>query len=277
MKIFDTHTHYLDPAYDGDRIDVLKQIYESGVTSIVLISAEMGDHEEISSFVREYNNKNLIKKEFPDMYYTVGIHPDEIPLFTPDSKEGSVLLNSFAEMTSDKYCIGIGEIGLDYYGPQKDDTVKERQKAWFSAQVELAGKCNLPIVIHSRNAAFDTHQILQDYTSILDKIGGILHCYSYDGEMAKLFLKLNLYFGIGGVVTFSNGKKLKSALAEVIPYERVVTETDCPYLSPTPFRGKRNDSSNLKFIIETLNEIYGQNIEDELYQNALKVYKKVPR
>lgn len=277
MKIFDTHTHYIDPVYDEDRNEVLRNIYESGVENIVIISAQMGDPEEISLFVKEYNTKNLTKKEFPNMYYTVGIHPDEIPTYDPDSKEGSVLLNSFAEMTGDKYCIGIGEIGLDYYGPQKGDDIKEAQKKWFDAQIELAGKVNLPIVIHSRNAAYDTHKTLQEHNSVLSKIGGILHCYSYDSEMAKLFSKLNLYFGIGGVVTFTNGKKLRAALSEVIPYEKIVTETDCPYLSPMPYRGKRNDSSNLKFVIETLNEIYGKNIENDLYENALKIYKKVAR
>ena len=277
MKIFDTHTHYLDSAYDEDRDDVLKKIYKAGVEKVCMISAEIGDAQEIKDFVHEYNNKNLSKKEYPDFYYTVGIHPDEVPAFLPDSIEGSVILNSFEEQASDKYCIGIGEIGLDYYGPQKDDTVKACQKEWFRAQMELAGRCRLPIVVHSREAASDTHEMLKGASDILNDTSGILHCYSYDSEMARLFMKFPIYFGIGGVVTFSNGKKLKAALSDVIPYERVVTETDCPYLSPTPFRGKRNDSSNLQFIIETLNDIYGSNIENSLYENAHNIYKKVQK
>ncbi len=275
MKIFDTHTHYLDSAYNEDRDDVLKKIYKAGVEKVCIISAEIGDMQEIAGFVHEYNNKNLSKKEYPDFYYTIGIHPDEIPPFLPDSIEGSVILNSFAECSLDKFCIGIGEIGLDYYGPQKDEMVKAHQKEWFRAQLDLAGKCKLPIVIHSRNAAFDTHEMMKDAINILNDTSAILHCYSYDSEMAKLFMKLPVFFGIGGVVTFSNGKKLRSALTDVISKDRVVTETDCPYLSPTPFRGKRNDSSNLQFVIETLNEIYGKNIENDLYENAHKIYKKV--
>ena len=277
MKIFDTHTHYLDPAFDLDRDEVLKKIYKAGVEKVCIISAEMGDARENKDFVSDYNTKNLSKKEYPDFYYTVGIHPDEVPNFLPDSLEGSVILNSFEEFASDKHCIGIGEIGLDYYGPQKDETTKAIQKEWFNAQIELAGRCRLPIVIHSREAASDTLNMLSGKSNIIDEISGILHCYSYDSEMAKLFMKMPLYFGIGGVVTFSNGKKLKSALSDVIPYEKVVTETDCPYLSPAPFRGKRNDSSNLQFVIETLCEIYGKNIEEDLYNNAHKIYKKVQK
>ena len=170
MKVFDTHTHYLDTAYDEDRDDVLKKIYQSGVDKVCVISAEMGDAQEIQAFVHEYNNKNQSKKEYPDFYYTIGIHPDEIPPFLPDSVEGSVILNSFFEQSSDKYCIGIGEIGLDYYGPQKDETHKALQKEWFLAQINLAGRCRLPIVIHSRNAASDTHDMLNSANNIIKDI-----------------------------------------------------------------------------------------------------------
>ena len=275
MKIFDTHTHYLDTAYDEDRDDVLRKIYFAGVEKLCMISAEISDYKTIPEFVYEYNSKNKLKKEYPDFYFSIGIHPDEIPPFSPESEEGKKLLGNFKDLTKNDSCVAIGEIGLDYFGDGKDGATKEKQKQWFLAQIELAVQCNLPVVIHSRDAANDTWNLLSNAKSSIDKIGGIMHCYSYDKEMAKLFMTLNMFFGIGGVATFSNAKKLKEALQCTIPIERVVVETDCPYLTPCPYRGTRNDSSRLELVINALNDIYGKNVEQIVYSNAIKVYRKV--
>lgn len=275
MKIFDTHTHYLDSAYDEDRDDILKKIYSAGVEKVCMISAEISDYKTIPSFVLEYNSKNKLKKEYPDFYFSVGIHPDEIPPFAPESEDGKKLLETFKNIAKNDSCVAIGEIGLDYFGDGKDESTKDKQKQWFLAQIELATQCNLPIVIHSRDAANDTWNLLSSIKSSIDRIGGIMHCYSYDKEMAKLFMTLNIFFGIGGVVTFSNAKKLKEALQLTIPIERVVIETDCPYLTPSPYRGTRNDSSRLEFVINALNSIYCKNVEEIVYANAIKVYQKV--
>ena len=166
--------------------------------------------------------------------------------------------------------VAIGEIGLDYYWPEPDKAI---QKKWFIRQLSLATQTGLPVIIHSRDAAQDTLAILKDWQQ--DKTAGVIHCFSYTKEMAREYLAMDYYFGIGGVLTFKNGKKLVEA-AEYIPMDRILLETDCPYLAPEPYRGKRNQSGYIDYVAQRLSEIKGITKEEVLakaMQNAKDFYR----
>lgn len=197
------------------------------------------------------------------MHAAVGIHPDHV---------GSLNEETFARMkelfTRDKV-IAVGEIGLDYYW---DHESHDLQKNWFIRQLELAKELDLPVLIHSRDAAADTMEIMREYAAGLD---GVIHCYSYSREMAQEYVKMGFYIGVGGVVTFKNGRKLKETVAD-IPLEAIVLETDCPYLAPEPYRGKRNNSSYIRYVAEEIARIKGVTYEEVVAQteeNARKMYR----
>ena len=165
----------------------------------------------------------------------------------------------------------IGEIGLDYYWDEPD---RDIQKKWFRRQIELARDVNLPLIIHSRDAAADTYDILA--AGKAEEVGGIMHCYSYSSQMADKFIDLGFYIGVGGVVTFKNGKKLREVV-EHVPLDRIVVETDSPYMAPVPNRGKRNSSEYLPYIIEAIAGIKGlppEEVETVTYNNAVKLFGK---
>ena len=164
----------------------------------------------------------------------------------------------------------MGEIGLDYYWPGPDH---ETQKKWFLRQLDLAREIKKPVIIHSREAAKDTVDLMTEAHA--EEIGGVIHCYSYTKETAKTFLDMGFYFGIGGVLTFKNAKKLKEAV-EYIPMDRIVFETDCPYLAPEPNRGKRNSSLNIPYVIATMAQIKGiteEEVRKAAWDNSLKLYR----
>ena len=166
--------------------------------------------------------------------------------------------------------MAIGEIGLDYYW---DEPEREIQKKWFEAQIELAREVNLPMIIHSRDAAKDTLDIMKAHKS--EEIGGVIHCFSYGNEIARDFLDIGFYLGVGGVVTFNNAKKLKEVV-EFTPIDRILIETDCPYLSPVPNRGKRNSSLNLSYVVEEIAKIKGLDYDEVVAiteNNAKTMYK----
>lgn len=279
MRIFDTHAHYNDNRYKDDLYDVLDKCKANDVVKIVNISADINDSKNLKDFTSSLNNRY---KEI-EFYYTIGIHPDEIDIFDiyDDTNNLSLidLSDKYRELCSlvkeskiDKRLVAIGEIGLDYYGDNKKE-IKTRlsQKLWFINQLKLAKENNLPVVIHSRDALEDTYDILKNH---LDYNIGVLHCYSYNKEYLKKFLDLGLYIGIGGVLTFKNGIKLKE-VADICPLDRIVLETDSPYLAPTPHRGERNDSSYIKFVLDELSII--KNIDKEelaniCYNNSIKLY-----
>jgi TatD DNase family protein len=170
--------------------------------------------------------------------------------------------------------VAIGEIGLDYYWV-KDEEGRAKQREWFEKQLKLAKEVKLPVIIHSRDAAEDTFNTIKRYNTQSDK--GIVHCYSYSKELALEYVKMGWYIGVGGVVTFKNGKKLVQTV-EAIPIESIVIETDCPYMAPEPFRGQRNSSEYLKYVVEKIADIKGmspEEVEKITYQNALNIYKKV--
>ena len=207
-----------------------------------------------------------LASKYEHIYAAVGIHPDDYERLDKNQEFLDWLRN---EALNNKKVVAIGEIGLDYY---YDEPERELQKKWFARQLELANEVNKPVIIHSRDACADTIDILKNGHA--QDIGGIIHCYSYSKETVKTFYDMNFYFGIGGVLTFKNARKLVEA-AEVIPLDRIVLETDCPYLAPVPNRGKRNDSSNIQYVIEKLADIKGvtkEEIARVTYENACRVY-----
>ena len=168
--------------------------------------------------------------------------------------------------------VAVGEIGLDYYW---DNESHEVQRKWFVRQLELAKELNLPVVIHSRDAAADTMYVMENYAKDLE---GVIHCYSYSKEMAEEYVRMGFYIGIGGVVTFKNSKKMKEVVGAV-PLERILLETDCPYLAPEPFRGKRNQSSYLLYVAEQIAELKGISAEEVIAtteENARRMYRLDP-
>ena len=198
------------------------------------------------------------------MYGAAGIHPSDSG---PLNEENFRIVT---EALKHPRMVAVGEIGLDYYW---DTPAREIQKKWFERQLELAREVGTPVSIHSRDAAQDTLEIMKAHHC--EEIGGVIHCFSYGTEMAREYLNRGFFLGIGGVVTYKNGKKLKEVVAYA-PMDRLVLETDCPYLSPVPFRGKRNTSANLSYVVETLAEIKGLTVEEVIRQtecNARALYR----
>ena len=240
--IFDTHAHYDDEAFDEDREELLWKMKEQGVEFIVNVGASIASTKKTIELVQRY----------PFLYGAVGIHPSE----TEELKEEDMLWLKKASVQKD--IVAIGEIGLDYYWPEPD---REIQKKWFIRQLALASEVKLPVIIHSRDAAEDTLEILKEWDK--DKTGGVIHCFSYSKEIAREYLSMGYYFGIGGVLTFKNARKLVEAV-EIIPMEKILLETDCPYLSPEPYRGKRNQSGYIDFVAEKLAKLKGITKEEVL-------------
>lgn len=251
--IFDTHAHYDDEVFDKDRDELLKSMNRDGVDFIVNVGASMDSTRKALELADKY----------PFLYAAVGIHPSETGELT---REDIVWLK---EKAAKPKVVAIGEIGLDYYWPDPDKAI---QKKWFEEQLQLAGETRLPIIVHSRDAAQDTLKILKGWQKDLTK--GVIHCFSYPKEIAREYLNMDYYFGIGGVLTFKNAKKLIEAV-EYIPMNRILLETDCPYLAPEPYRGKRNQSTYLDLVAERLSEIKKISKEEictQTMQNAKDFY-----
>ena len=249
MKLVDTHCHIDSDRYNEDRDRILKDI-EENLEFAVNIGYDLESSKRSVELADKYNF----------MYAVVGIHPTDIKGY--DDK----LENSLEELAKNPKVVAIGEMGLDYHW-MKDE--KEEQKKIFRRQLELARRIGKPVVIHTREATADTIEILKEYSDIK----GILHCYPGSYESA-LQLMDNYYFGIGGVVTFKNSKKTVEAVSK-IPLERLVIETDAPYLTPTPFRGKRNHPIYVEYIAQKIAEIKGISYEEVVKvttENAKKVY-----
>lgn len=251
--IFDTHSHYDDEAFDADRDELLSGMQEKGIGWLVNVGADMESSRKAVALAEKY--------EF--VYASLGVHPSETADLTEADMEW-IRANS-----SHKKVVAIGETGLDYHWPEPSP---DWQKQWFERQLALAKEVKLPVIIHSRDAAAETMQILTE-TKAYD-CGGVIHCYSYSPEMAKEYVRMGFYIGVGGVVTFKNAKKLKRTVEE-IPLERIVLETDCPYMAPEPCRGARNDSSMLRYVAEKIAGLKGITPEEVIRittQNAAKLY-----
>ncbi|SEP62787.1 TatD DNase family protein [Lachnospiraceae bacterium NE2001] len=276
MQIFDTHAHYDDRAFDEDRNAIL----EGGLFEKQYLGFETADENEVEKEYIVTNVANIgcsikssvvsadMAKKYDYMYAVVGVIPHHVADMTEDDIE---TLRTLAR--ENEKVVAIGEIGLDYY---YEEPSHELQHRWFVRQMELAKELGLPIVIHSRDAAQDTVELMKQAHA--EEIGGVVHCYSYSEEMSREFLKMGFFFGIGGVVTFKNSKKLKRAV-ESIPLDRIVLETDSPYLTPSPNRGKRNDSRYLPYVIHEIARLKGltpEEVAETTYQNALRLYNLKP-
>ena len=230
--IFDTHAHYDDEQFNEDRVELLNSMEEQGVGTIINVSATYNSCRKVIALAKEY----------PFVYAAVGIHPDEV---------GSLNEETFAQMKElfkEEKVVAVGEIGLDYYW---DNEPREVQKKWFIRQLELARELDLPVLIHSREAAADTMEIMKEHAKGLS---GVIHCYSYSKEMAQEYIKMGFYIGVGGVVL----------------------ETDCPYMAPEPNRGKRNNSAYIRYVAEKIAELKGITYEEVVEQtekNAREMYR----
>lgn len=254
--IFETHAHYDDEAFAQDRDLLLRELPEKGIARVV----------NIGSSLESCRRTLELAERYPYVYAAVGIHPSDTKALDEES------FAWLGQQCSHPKCVAVGEIGLDYYW---DEPERETQQIWFRRQIALAKESGLPLVIHSRDAAQDTIRIMQEEAAA--KAGGVVHCFSYTKETARIFLDMGFYIGIGGVVTFKNGKKLKEAVAE-IPLERIVLETDSPYLAPEPNRGKRNSSLNLPYIVKQIaavKNVTPERVEAVTYENALRLYPKI--
>lgn len=252
--IFDTHAHYDDGAFDEDREQLLAELAAHGIARVVNIGSDFEANEKTLALVQKYD---FMKAAF-------GIHPE----FADKLKEEN--FKRVEELCRMDACVAVGEIGLDCYWPEPDVSV---QKVWFERQMDLAKRIGKPIVVHSREAAASTYDMMKAVNA--RDIGGVIHCFSYSKEMAKEFLDMGFFIGIGGVLTFKNSKKLKEVVAYV-PMEHIVLETDCPYLAPAPFRGKRNSSLLLPYVVEAISEIKGisaQEVEHITWDNAHRLYR----
>ena len=251
--MIDTHAHYDDEQFDTDREELLKRIHDSGIDLIVNASSTIESWEKIQKLTEEY----------PFVRGAVGVHPDEVGALTEEHMDRMKRL-----LELDKI-VAVGEIGLDYYWDHESHGM---QKKWFVRQLELAREKDMPVMIHSREAAADTMEIMKEHAQGMN---AVIHCYSYSVEMAREYVKMGYYIGVGGVVTFKNAKKLKQVV-ESIPLEAIVLETDCPYLAPVPYRGKRNCSLYLPYVAEEIAEIKGVTAEEVVRQtetNARKLYR----
>lgn len=252
--IFETHAHYEDEAFDIDREELLEELPKQGVEYVV----------DVSSTIESVDRILALAEKYPYIYGAVGIHPSE----TMELNEERFLW--LKEKAAHPRCVAIGEIGLDYYWDTADH---ETQKIWFERQMELAKEKKLPMIIHSRDAANDTFGMMKEAKA--DTAGAIIHCFGYGVEQAKQYLNMGFYLGIGGVITFTNGKKLKEVV-EYAPLEQLVLETDSPYLAPVPHRGKRNSSLNLSYVakeIARIKKIEYDMVLEATMDNAKKFYR----
>ena len=259
MQIIDTHAHYDDKAFDGDRDEILSSLPSHGVICCINVGASIEGAKESIRLAEKYDH----------VYAACGIHPDDTGYFE-DRKDMSDPLEEIRALASHPKCVAIGEIGLDYHWMVQS---KEVQQYWFAIQLELALEADRPINIHSRDAAQDTFDMVKQYHGHDGR--GIIHCFSGSAQMAREYVKMGYHLGIGGVVTYKNGRVLKEVVS-TIPIEYLVTETDCPYLAPAGHRGERNYSGYLPIVVEEIARLKGMETEEAaaiLYENARRVYR----
>lgn len=258
--IFDTHAHYDDEAFDADREELLGSMKAQGIGKIVNVGASLAGVEASCALMEKYDF----------IYAALGVHPDEVGELNEEK------MDWLRGLLQKEKVVAVGEIGLDYYW---DKQSHELQKKWFIRQLQLALELGLPVNIHSREAAQDTFDCMKkEHAGKPGFAGGIIHCFSGSAQMAREYLKLGYDIGIGGVVTFKNARVLKE-VAALVPLNRIVVETDCPYLAPVPFRGKRNSSLNLPYVIQAIADLKGvapEEVEEQTYQNACRVYRIQP-
>ena len=245
--IFDSHAHYDDPKFDGIRDELLDGLPKHGVFGVINCGCDTESSKKALALAESY----------PYIYAAAGIHPENIGGGTPEEIKA---------LAGHKKCVAIGEIGLDYYWVSDN---KEEQKRLFEEQLELANSLSMPVIVHDRDAHADTLELLKKH-----RPKGVLHSFSGSAEMAAEILKLGMYLGIGGALTFKNARKLPEVV-EMLPTDRLLLETDAPYMTPVPFRGKRCDSRHIAYTAERLAGIRGadtQDLLDKTCQNAKDLF-----
>ncbi len=258
MEFFDSHSHYNDEKFNEDREQIIKETYEAGITKIVCA----GYNLDSSIFSLE------LSKKYEYIYSICGISPNDIPQSEQELWKDIVQISEIVKKNKTNKLVAIGEIGLDYYWNTEN---KELQKEAFIKQIELANELNLPIVIHSRDASIDTIEILRK-----NKVNktGIFHCCQFNQEMIRQALELGYYISFAGPVTFKNSKNAPD-IVKMVPLDKILIETDSPYLSPEPNRGKRNDCRNVKYIAQKIADLKELKIEDIAkitYENTMKIF-----
>ncbi len=252
--IFESHAHYDDAAFGEDRDTLLQSLQANGIDTVINVGASLDSCKRTIELMDKYSF----------IYGAIGIHPSE----TGELDEEN--FKRLKRCCSHSKTVAVGEIGLDYHYEEPEHSV---QKKWFEKQLEMAGELELPVIIHSRDAARDTLDIMKNLHA--EELGGVIHCFSYTKEIAREYLDMGFYFGIGGVITFANAKKLKEAV-ENIPIEKILLETDSPYLAPEPNRGKRNSSLNLPYIAKEIALLKGLSYEEVIavtHENARSLFR----
>lgn len=258
--IFETHAHYDDEQFAGDRGELLAQLPSLGIRKVIDVASTIDSIDQCVELAHTYDH----------VYAAVGVHPSELT-----GMDESVI-DHMRELVAWEKTVAIGEIGLDYYWEKHADE-QQNQRDWFVRQMELAREVSLPVIIHSRDAAEDTYSLMRDIRA--QEIPGVIHCYSYSPEMAREYVKMGYYIGVGGVVTFKNAKKLLRTVAET-PIERILLETDSPYLAPEPHRGRRNDSRELVYVVDKIAQIKDltpEEVETVTWENAQRLFSKAAK
>ena len=259
MKFFDSHSHYNDEKFDEDRKQIIEKTFEEGITKFICAGYDIESSKKSLEIANKYEN----------IYSIVGVSPNDVP---KTEKEISKVLDELIKIIKEdvnKKVVAIGEIGLDYYWNKEN---KEIQKEMFKLQIDIANKYNLPIVIHTREAVDDTLKILKENT-VINK--GIFHCCPLNRELVKEGLKLGFYISFAGPITFKNSKNATEVI-NLVPLDKMLVETDSPYLSPEPKRGTRNDSSNIIYTIQKIAEVKNMSAEEVAqitYNNTIKIFK----
>lgn len=254
IKTIDTHAHYDAEEFDADRDELLTQLFAESVDSIITMGCSLKSSAAALKLAEKYER----------MYAAVGIHPDDCENLPDD------YISQIKTLAANKKVRAIGEIGLDYH---YDGFSREKQIACFKEQLKLAQELDFPVVIHSRDATKDTLDILAEY-----RPRGVVHCFSGSAETAREILRIGLMISFTGVLTFKNAKKAVEA-CEVIPLDRIMLETDCPYMSPVPYRGERCDSSMVRFTAEKLAQIKGISTDEAILacnRNAIEFFGLTP-
>lgn len=256
MELFDSHAHYNDEKFDQDREAILQAIFDSGVTRVICAGYSLESSKNALTIAKKHDFIDTIS----------GISPNDIP---NSKEEFDKQLEALKPLLQEKKVLGLGEIGLDYYWNTEN---KQLQQYAFVKQIELANEAGLPIAIHTREAAQDTITILKEHPVIKK---GVFHCCPFNRELVKEALKLDFYISFAGPTTFKNAKNADEII-QMVPLNRILVETDSPYLAPEPNRGKRNDSRNVRYIAEKIAQVKGLSVEEIAkitYENANKLFK----
>lgn len=251
MNLVDTHAHLQLKHFEKDREEIIKRFESDGISFLVNVGINVEDSKISVEFSKKYEK----------IFCSIGVHPHDCK----DAPEN--YLEELEELAKNDKVVAIGEIGLDYF---RNFSPKEIQQKVFTEQLLLAKELKLPVIIHIRDAYEDVYSILESFGPF--EKGGVIHSFSADSEWALKFIKLGFYLGIGGPITYRNNKVL-SDVVKMVGEENILTETDCPYLPPQPFRGKRNEPAYVKYVVEKINDIIGYDVSDVLFKNAIELFE----